>query len=427
MELILLIIIISLSIVVYRYVKKDGSVNPAEWDFLEENITANLPGPGTYSFDIVGESRYQKALEDICGGHDEDGVNQIVQAILIHEDDNPYDNQAIRVDVQGMTVGYLRREDAREFRRQLREAGHPGIVATCSAKIVGGWDRGRGDRGHFGVKLDLPVKAPVIEKELLKNTDGEVVNFEFYVDEINSSELKGCAVGDFVNLWKAPEASRILIYRRGTVGGAGKIGSVPAEYFGVIAPCFIDESNLRYDAHITDLGLNKCKISCKLYPEGEFVPDRKARETDGVFYTWTPSDLDAMLSQLNEKTNFVDRHFLLMNIVGETYKHRDDPEMRDICHHVAQMHIDEFHKIKPYLKRSIGVLPRVPTFQQYATVLTEEERFEEAIAVCETAMKFGLSDGTKRDFAGRIERIKKKEAKSMKRKISKEQNAVDQG
>ncbi|MCD6298088.1 MAG: hypothetical protein J7M30_13135 [Deltaproteobacteria bacterium] len=122
--------------------------------------------------------------------------------------------------------------------------------------------------------------------------------------------------------------------------------------------------------------------------------DGKAREADAVFDAWTSGDFKAMLAQLNQKTTFVDRHFLLMNIVGEAYKHRDDPEMRTICHQVAQMHIDEFKRIKPALKRSLGVLPRVPTFQQYAIVLTGEERFTEAIAVCEAAIKFGLSDGT---------------------------------
>jgi hypothetical protein len=118
---------------------------------------ANLPGPGTYSLDIVGESKYQSTLEKICGGRTEEGHEKIVQATLIHEDDNPYDNKAIRVDIDGMTVGYLSRENAREYRTRLKEAGHPGITATCSAIIVGGWDRGARDRGHFGVKLDLPT------------------------------------------------------------------------------------------------------------------------------------------------------------------------------------------------------------------------------------------------------------------------------
>lgn len=50
-----------------------------------------------------------------------------------------------------------KQKNAREYRLKLKEAGYAGIPATYSAKIVGGWDRGGEDKGHFGVKLDLPV------------------------------------------------------------------------------------------------------------------------------------------------------------------------------------------------------------------------------------------------------------------------------
>jgi hypothetical protein len=118
---------------------------------------ANLPGPGTYSVDIVGESRYQFELESICGGKTDDGHKKVVEAVLIHEDSNPHDNKAVRIDIGGRTVGYLSRENAREYRKALKQKGHPGITASCSAVIVGGWDRGSRGQGHFGVKLDLPI------------------------------------------------------------------------------------------------------------------------------------------------------------------------------------------------------------------------------------------------------------------------------
>lgn len=126
-------------------------------DQKQNKTLANLPGPGTYSADIVGESKHQSTLEAICGGRTDEGHEKVVVATLVHEDDNPYDKKAIRVDIGGRTVGYLSRENARQYRKRLKEAGHPGITATCSAMIVGGWDRGDGDTGHFGVKLDLPT------------------------------------------------------------------------------------------------------------------------------------------------------------------------------------------------------------------------------------------------------------------------------
>ncbi len=163
---------------------------------------------------------------------------------------------------------------------------------------------------------------------------------------------------------------------------------------------------------------NVASVSQKRFVER----DGKLMEADSVFDAWTSGDLKAMLAQLKQKTTLVDRHFLLMNIVDQAYRNRNDKEMRTICHQVAKMHIKEFPKIKPALKKDIGILPRVPTFQQYATVLTEEERYLEAITVCESAIKFGLSDGTKSDFQGRIERIIKKEMKSKKLKYSEQRH-----
>ena len=115
-----------------------------------------MPGPGTYSLDIVGESHYQTELETICGGHTKEGHRKIVEAVLIHEDDNQKDNKAVRVDIEGETVGHLTREDARQHRKNMKREGYPGADVECSAMIVGGWDRGKGNIGYFGVKLDLP-------------------------------------------------------------------------------------------------------------------------------------------------------------------------------------------------------------------------------------------------------------------------------
>ncbi len=114
-------------------------------------------GPGTYNVDVVGESHYQKALERICGGRTENSQRLVVEAFLVLEDDNPHDSKAVRIFIQDKTVGYLDRETARSFRKQIGGIRMTGVAAKCSAIIVGGWDRGGGDRGYFGVKLDLPT------------------------------------------------------------------------------------------------------------------------------------------------------------------------------------------------------------------------------------------------------------------------------
>jgi hypothetical protein len=121
-------------------------------------VDAALPGPAEFAVEIVGESRYQTVLEAAAGGRNPDGCEKVVDAVLILEDSNRYDPQAVKVMIDGEVCGYLSRKNARAYRKQLRKAGHPKSTAKCKAMIVGGWDRGREDRGQFGVRLDLPYE-----------------------------------------------------------------------------------------------------------------------------------------------------------------------------------------------------------------------------------------------------------------------------
>ena len=118
---------------------------------------ARLPGPGTFQLDIVGESHFQDNLEKLCRGRCEDGHDLEIEAMLIHDDENEHDDQAVAVFIDSKLVGHLGRKNARNFRAQLAAAGAAGVPAVCEAKIVGGWDRGEDDQGHFGVMLDLPT------------------------------------------------------------------------------------------------------------------------------------------------------------------------------------------------------------------------------------------------------------------------------
>jgi hypothetical protein len=97
---------------------------------------------------------YQKALKALAGPKCEDGVEHVehyCKATLVLENNNPHDDKAVRVDIDGRTVGYLSRDMAREYRRKVASGS-----MTVQALIVGGWNRGGGDTGHYGVKLDLP-------------------------------------------------------------------------------------------------------------------------------------------------------------------------------------------------------------------------------------------------------------------------------
>lgn len=110
-----------------------------------------------FDLPVVGESHYQEALEAICGKRSDEGEDRVVDASLIPEDSNPHDSQAVRVDIQGRTVGYLSRDDARRFRQHLAQTGDTRGPVTCKARIQGGWDRGPSDQGSYGVSLSYSL------------------------------------------------------------------------------------------------------------------------------------------------------------------------------------------------------------------------------------------------------------------------------
>src|SRR5687767_11691305 len=95
---------------------------------------------GEFPLACVGESHYQDAFERICGPRDEDGENREVVAVLSLDNDNPYDSDAVRVEVNGRTVGYLNRQDAKVYRELLSAAGCTDSL-QCLGLIRGGWER----------------------------------------------------------------------------------------------------------------------------------------------------------------------------------------------------------------------------------------------------------------------------------------------
>jgi hypothetical protein len=104
---------------------------------------------------VVGESHYQQALLRICGGKSIDGHHRGCIAALIREPHNEYDRHAVAVQIDAQKVGYLSRDDARAYGLLLERLASEGCVGACDAEIRGGWNRGGGDEGHFGVVLFL--------------------------------------------------------------------------------------------------------------------------------------------------------------------------------------------------------------------------------------------------------------------------------
>lgn len=110
----------------------------------------------------VGEASYQASLDRICGGKTQEGVHLQVTAHLVREPSNPYDPNAVKVMVGEAHVGYLCRADAKAYKAALIALERNRQVGAVNALINGGWRRGNGDEGHYGVVLDLAPPAKVL-------------------------------------------------------------------------------------------------------------------------------------------------------------------------------------------------------------------------------------------------------------------------
>jgi len=109
---------------------------------------------------VVGESFHQDNLLRIAGGKRRDGVRMATLAELRTEPNNRFDPNAVVVEIAGLPVGHLSREDAAGYAPALRHIQQGlGITVECRAFIRGGWYRSRADQGSFGVELFLPAPA----------------------------------------------------------------------------------------------------------------------------------------------------------------------------------------------------------------------------------------------------------------------------
>lgn len=125
-------------------------------DLELDAVVVESPGDGTF-VEVVGESYCQSVLEQASGGRSHDGPVKPDDhvAILIPEPTNRADKNAVRVFLREGRAGYLSRDDAVRYRPVIDALALRGQVLGCWAQITGGWDRGDGDTGSFGLRLFL--------------------------------------------------------------------------------------------------------------------------------------------------------------------------------------------------------------------------------------------------------------------------------
>jgi len=123
--------------------------------------------------------------------------------------------------------------------------------------------------------------------------------------------------------------------------------------------------------------------------------------------------------------NVVDLHFVYNAWIDFEYRQRDDPEHLQLCifHCIADIEMypefkKEYSKIHPNYATDDGFNIRIPAFQRLAIIYEKQGEFQKAIEVCKLALSYGLDDGTKGGFEGRIAKLvtKMNKHKTPKRK-----------
>jgi hypothetical protein len=128
-------------------------------DFLP-GLPALRVGSGLYGFEIHGESYHTDAIRAVVGGPYDAPFYFRTVAAVARERGNPYDPNAVAVSLGGRLVGYVPREKARSFGKELDALGID-TSAQCRAEVagnvagLGGW--------MYSIRLDIarPLRLSV--------------------------------------------------------------------------------------------------------------------------------------------------------------------------------------------------------------------------------------------------------------------------
>lgn len=111
-----------------------------------------IKGSGKFQVDVVGESFYAASFAELARRHppvDEDSES-FGDAVLTLDDDNPHDPKAVSVSIEGLQVGNLDRQMARDFRDAIARDGLAKYKRfAVSAQLYWG-----GEEGLRSVRID---------------------------------------------------------------------------------------------------------------------------------------------------------------------------------------------------------------------------------------------------------------------------------
>ena len=98
-------------------------------------------------------------------------------------------------------------------------------------------------------------------------------------------------------------------------------------------------------------------------------------------------------------------HFTYNELIDVYYKQRDD---RDDAIERCIKYCKKDIEVAEEFVAEFGEVPRIPSFKRLAIIYEKQDRYEEALAVCEQALDIGTTDGTKGGFEGRKDRLRRK-------------------
>lgn len=111
---------------------------------------------GRFALEVLGESRYSETIRNLAGPHGDAPADTRLKALLLADDDNPYEDKAVAVFLSNQMVGYLAPKDAMAFRTMLARQEIPGQLTSTDAVIRGGHVY-EGKRLSYAVLLDINV------------------------------------------------------------------------------------------------------------------------------------------------------------------------------------------------------------------------------------------------------------------------------
>lgn len=177
-----------------------GETSPKHRGATRDEMHATLLGTGYPTVQVVGESRYSNSFRKIFGEREGD---KLMVASLHRERNNQYDKNAVRVDVMGLTVGYLPKETASDYHALLDFVSSRNVVAAATARL---WFSGANGDSYGSVTLDIthpsfayPVNPPPDGSDSVVWPQGsayQVSNEGNHLAEISALASLGYSNGD---------------------------------------------------------------------------------------------------------------------------------------------------------------------------------------------------------------------------------------